>query len=272
MKKIFLITFIIYLSIIGNIFSQSEQKVIDEKSFNFQDSFHSLGFSVFTGINFAPKLQDNSGEIEPVLFPAFVPEFILQYNYMIKNGFGVSLEVPFGVFQRKSLTLLSNYGASNDVWLFMGGFYIGFTTRLSVFKELNSRICMQGELGLKFHPFYHSADQWYNTKDYYNLSEELFYYEDNSSINFTKVKQKYYAIPDANAAILFFFHSKKKPKQNFLVGININLSFVKRIEVTYDTRFSELGLIHSPYGGFGNYGWNSTALGITIGYRFFGVK
>jgi hypothetical protein len=189
---------------------------------------------------------------------------------MIKNGFGIALEIPFGVFSRRSFTPLSDFGASNDVWLEMGDFYIGFTAKLTVFKELNSNICMQGELGLKFHPFFHPADQWYNLD--YNYVTEWYYYEDNSSINFTKVEQKYYAIPDATANLLFFFHSKKKPKHNVLLGININLSFVKRIKVDYDTMFSELALIPSPDIGIGSYGWNSTALGITIGYRFCGVR
>ncbi|MDR0206024.1 MAG: hypothetical protein LBI45_02035 [Bacteroidales bacterium] len=242
-----------------------------QKSFNFNEPFHTLGFSVFTGVNLAPKLQDYSGEIEPVLFPAFVPEFILQYNFMIKNGFGVALEVPFGIFRRTSLTKLSEYGASNDVWLEMGGFYVGFTGKITVFKELHKNICMQGELGLKFHPFYHPANHWEN-RDYDIFNTNYVINEDNSSINFTKVEQKYYGVPDATAAVLFFFHSTKKPRQNFVLGLNINVSFVQRIKVTYDTRFSELGLWGIPYGGIGNYGWNSSAIGITLGYRFFGVK
>jgi len=70
----------------------------------------------------------------------------------------------------------------------------------------------------------------------------------------------------------FFFHGKKKPKNNLVVGLNVNLSFVKRVKVTYDTTFSEL--ITNPDAPFsmGKYGWDSTAIGISVGYRFFGVK
>jgi len=271
-KSICLVVFICF-SLTINLFSQNEKEQKIERPFSFKEPFHSLGFSVFTGINFAPKLQDYLGEIEPVLFHSIVPEFILQYNFMIKNGFGVALEVPFGLFSRTSVTLLSDYGASNDVWLNMGDLYIGFSGKITVFKELHKNICMQGELGIKFNPFYHPANQWEN-REYnpYNPRDEYDIAEDNSSVNFTKVEQQYYGVPDATAAVLFFFHSQKKPRHNFILGLNVNLSFVKRIKVTYDTYFSELGLNNIPYSGFGNYGWNSTAIGITLGYRFFGVK
>jgi len=271
MKKPFFIALLICFSLSVKTFAQNE----DEPSFSFNKPFHALGFSTFHGINFAPKLQEHYGNIEPILYPAYVPEFILQYNCMIKNGFGIALELPFGIFSRHSLTPLSNYGTSNDVRLEMGSPYIGFTAKLTVLKELNSKVCMQGELGLKFHPFYYSADRWYNT-NYYELvsnSEDRFYFEDNSSINFSIIEQKYYAIPDATGGLLFFFHSQKKPKQNLVLGITANLSFVERIKVIYDTDFSEL--IENPNNtnfGWGRYAWNSTAVGITVGYRFLGVK
>jgi hypothetical protein len=272
MRKTFFLTLIVCFSITVNTFSQNAKEKNIEKPFSFHEPFHSLGFSVFAGTNFAPKLQNYSGEIEPILFHSIVPEFILQYNFMIKNGFGIALELPFGWFIRSSLTKLSDFGAPNDVWLEMGSLYVGFTGKLTVFKELNKNICMQGELGLKFNPFLYPASQWMN-KDYDVFNTNGYEVEeDNSSINFIKVEQKYYAIPDATAGLIFFFHSQKKPKHNFVLGLNVNLSFVKRIKVTYDTRFSELGLNEIPYGGLGDYGWNSSAIGITFGYRFFGVK
>jgi hypothetical protein len=271
MKKPFFIALLICFSLSVKTFARSE----NERPFNFNETFHALGFSTFHGINFAPKLQDNIGNIKPILYPAYVPEFILQYNCMIKNGFGVALEVPFGIFSRQSKTPLSDYGASNDVWLEMGDPYIGFAVKLTVLKELNSKVCMQGELGVKFHPFYHSAERWYN-QNYYELvssSGDRFYFEDNSSINFSVVEQKYYAVPDATGGLLFFFHSKKNPRSNLVLGLTANVSFVERIKVIYDTSFSELieNENNTNY-GWGRYAWNSTAVGISIGYRFFGVK
>lgn len=153
----------------------------------------------------------------------------------------------------------------------MGALYIGFTGKLTVFKEIHKNICIQGELGLKFNPFFYSADHWIN-KDIHD-ADNYEIMEDNSSINFTMVEQKNYAIPDATAAVLFFFHSEKKPKQNLVLGLNVNLSFVKRIKVNFHTGYSELSSLSGKTDfGIGNYGWNSTAIGITIGYRFFGIK
>jgi hypothetical protein len=274
MKKTFLLTWVVFFFVTVNTFSQDRKEREPEKPFRFNESFHALGFSVFTGVNFAPKLQIGFADIQPRLFSAFVPEFILQYNFMIKNGFGIALEVPFGMFKRKSLTKLSDYGAYNDVSLEMGSLYIGFTAKITVIKELHKNICMQGELGIKFNPFYHPANKWENKEwDIFN-TKNYWIEEDNSSINFIKVEQQYYAVPDATAAILFFFHSQKKTRHNFVLGVNVNLSFVQRIKVNYDTRFSELGLMTPPCNdiGIGSYGWNSTAIGITFGYRFFGVK
>jgi len=276
MKKHFLLICAICLSITISTFSQKEkEKNIEkpQKTFNFNEPFHTLGFSVFTGISFNPKLNDHIGNIKPIFLPVLVPEFILQYNYMIKNGFGIALEVPFGQFRRSSLVLLSDYGAHNDVFLEMGSLYIGFTGKITVFKELHKNICMQGELGIKFNPFYHPADQWEN-KDYDVFNTHGYgILKDNSSINFPKVEQKYYGVPDATAAVVFFFHSAKKPRQNFVLGLNANISFVKRIKVNYDTRYSELSFLPENQNyGIGNYGWDSSSIGITLGYRFFGVK
>ena len=265
MKNRFFLALLICLSFSVEVAAQSEKKAKNREPVNFNKTFHSLGFSIYNGIGFAPKLHEESGPIKPILYPAYVPEFILQYNMMIKNGFGFSLEVPFGIFHRKSITFLSNY-----VLLEMGSPYIGFTGKLTVFKELNSNICMQGELGLKFHPFYYPADRWYNI-DYYTVPE-YYYFEDNTSINFPTIEQKYYAIPDATAAVQFFFHSAKNKRNNFVLGLNANLSFVKRIKVIYDTGFSKFSLANPLSLSMGKYGWDSTSIGISVGYRFMGVK
>ncbi|MDL2228003.1 hypothetical protein LJC30_03855 [Odoribacter sp. OttesenSCG-928-L07] len=272
MKKRFFVIVLISVSISFNIFAQSESN----KDINFNKPFHSFGISGFLGTNFAPKLEMYSGStINPELYHSLVPEIILQYNYMIKNGFGVAIEVPFGMFRRMSLVRLSGYGASNDVLLETGDFYVGLTLKAFVFKELSKNVCMQGELGIKFNPFLHSADKWYTT-DYnsvvLNPNFEPYYYEDNSSINFLTVDQKYYAVPDATAGIMFFFHSQKNPRHNLMLGITANLSFVERIKVTYNTYFSELELNENSEHGYGKYSWNSSAIGITLGYRFFRGK
>ena len=267
MKKNCLLTLCLCVFISFGTFSQSKKEAKNEEPFQFQTSFHSLGFSLFNGINFAPKLQYPSGDIVPILYPAYVPEFTLHYNFTLKNGFGFALEVPFGLFRRQSLTKLSDYGASVDVPLEMGSFYVGFTGKFTLLKELHKNVCMQGELGFKFNPFCHPADQW----DDYDFITSDSYYDGKPPINCPKIEQKYYSVPDATAAVLFFFHSQKKPKQNFVVGLHGNLSFVKRIKISYDTWYCE-ELDNTPHAGMGMYGWDSSAIGISIGYRFCGVK
>ena len=266
MKKPIFLLLLICFSVSYTAYPQDE----NPKSFDFNKPFHALGFSVFNGINFAPK-PDYYGTIKPILYNAYVPEFVLQYNCMIKNGFGIALEVPFGMFMRKSLMKLSDYGAPEDVPLEMGDDYIGFTAKLTLLKELNRKVCMQGELGVKFHPFYHSADKWYQ-RDYEEIlyfGDDFYYNDGYPPITFITIEQKYYAIPDATAGLQFFFHSPKKPKSNFVLGLTANLSFVERIKVFYDTQFSEVSFENQS---IGDYGWNSTSVGISVGYRFFGVK
>ena len=200
-KSIFLLTLVCF-SLSAKTFAQSEH----QESFSFNKPFHALGFSVFNGINFAPK-PDYYGDIKPVLYPAYVPELILQYNCMIKNGFGIALEVPFGMFMRKSLMKLSDYGAPEDVPLEMGSDYIGFTAKLTLLKELNRKVCVQGELGVKFHPFYHPADRWYQ-RDYEEICYfgDDFYYDDGyPPITFITIEQKYMPFPMQQRAYSFSF-------------------------------------------------------------------
>ena len=281
MKRFVFISLIVCFSVSFNTYSQN--KTQKETTIDFNKPFQSLGFSMFNGINFAPKLNYSFGEIEPILYNAYVPEFILQYNYMIKNGFGIALEVPFGIFLRKSLTklpsIVSNYAIpSNHVMLEIGSQYIGFTCKLFVFKELNTNVCMQGELGIKFNPFYSNADQW-DFDDYDFVYINTFYdtglnyhypiKPDNSSMNFPKIEQKYYYVPDATASLTFFFHSERNPKKNLAISLIGNLSFVQRIKINYDTYFSRL---RDRNLSWGSYGWNSSAIGISFGYRFMGLK
>ena len=279
MKKVLIL--VMCFSVSFNIYSQNEST--KDKTIDFNKSFNSFGFSFSNGINFAPKLEipygdkEPIGEIRPILYNSyFIPEFTLQYSCMIKNGFGFSLEVPFGIFLRKSLTKLSDYGAPDDIYLEMGSQYIGFTGKLFVFKELKQNIGMQVELGIKYLPFYYPADQWL-LSDYYDIVDlanglEMIGIgfdvpENNSGVNFPKIEQKYYYVPDATAAVQFFFHGKKNQRNAFVVGLHANLSFVDRIKVYYDTRFCYSPLTTER--SMGSYGWNSSSIGISVGYRFF---
>lgn len=262
MKKNVIIVFLFLF--IANSFSQktNNRKMGDNQVLNlidFSKPVHSLGFSLYSGINFAPKVIYNSGPIEPKINNAFTPEFTLQYSCIFKNNFGFSLEIPFGIFKRSSYYYLEKYNI-NDVRLEVGSAYIGFSPKINYLKELSPKIYIQVEFGLKFMPFYYSSEHW--------STQELDINNPNSTINYLIVPQENYPIPDATTSILFFIHGKNKQK-NFVVGITANLSFVERMIFVYDTYESEVPF---EYYSFGQYGFTSSSIGITLGYRFIGLK
>jgi len=257
MKKNVIIVFLFLFLING--FSQKTNKKQELNIIDFSKPVHSLGFSLYSGINFAPKVKYNSGPIVPKLFNSYTPEFTLQYSCILKNNFGFSLEIPLGIFKRTSFYDFKKYN-TDDVYIEVGSPYIGFSPKISYLKELNRNIYIQAEFGLKFMPFYFPSEHW--------SLQEFDINNPNFEINYLLVPQKNYLIPDATTSILFFIHGKNK-RSNFVVGITGNLSFVERMIIVYSTLESQIPL---EYEFWGQYGWTSSSIGITLGYRFIGLK
>lgn len=238
-------------------FSQKTSKKQELNPIDFSKSIHSLGVSLYSGFSFAPKGEYN-GPIIPKIYNSYTPELTLQYSCIIKNNFGFTLEIPLGIFKRTSFYDLKKYN-TNDVSVEVGSPYIGFSPKIAYLKELNRNFFMQAEFGLKFMPFYYSSEHW-NSQTYINNS--------NSEINYLFVPQKNYYIPDVTASIFFLIHGKNQ-RSNFVVGITGNLSFVERMHIEYDTYESEIA---PEYISFGEYGWTSSSIGLTLAYRFIGLK
>lgn len=244
-----------------NAFSQkiNEQTLLQKNELTLSNSTHSVGFLVYSGINFAPKVKYNDGNIVPKLFNSYIPEFILQYSCILKNNFGFSLEVPFGIFKRTSYYDLKDYNADSFL-MEVGATYIGFSPKIAYLKNLKNNISLGIGYGFKFIPFYYSADHWSSNSSSINP---------NSKINTLFVPQKNYMIPDATADVLFFINGKKNKQNHFVFGITANLSFVQRMSIVYHTYGTPLPIEATSWG---KYGWKSSSIGLNLGYRFMGVK
>jgi len=187
-------------------------------------------------------------------FCSYGSEFLFNYNLTHSSGFGftidlVAADMGFGI---KFQNLIPGYNKINDI---QGGWstipdYFGSNVKLSYRGTINSNIIFMPELGLKFawHPTAFTLHRYVR-----NDTLIIYIYADNLSC-----KRKLY--PDITTAINFLFHTKRNPRNNFVIGLNANIGFTPRIKGYY-TLYP-----HTQIDGKFNY--YSTYLGFHIGYEF----
>ena len=234
---------------------------------------HSLGFS-FTGYcGFAARVVEGyNGPFTPHTFNRLSPEFSVQYSCIFNKHVGFMLEIPMGIFQRNMFVDLSAYNAESFSIL-LGGPYIGFTPKISYFKDLGRKVNMQVDAGLKFMPFSFPNNYWF---DQYEHSFSSGY----DCIYCLEVPSACYLIPDITASLQFLIHSRRNPRNNFVIGITGNFSFARRMVLSFDTYQSGVtcpefeGASPLPMSAYssGKVICNSSSIGLTIGYRFMGLR
>ncbi|MDR3047420.1 MAG: hypothetical protein LBU51_07395, partial [Bacteroidales bacterium] len=192
MKKIFFLTILMLFSV--SIFSQ-KKKIKKEKintALNFSKPIHCLGIYLNNGFSYSSQSKGLlQGTIIPKIYHSYMPEINLLYSCILKDGFGFTLEIPIGVFKKTSIFPVSNFTDFDDVRIEIGSHYIGFAAKFAYFKQLHKNIFMQADFGVKFLPFYYSADHWDTENHIINP---------NYSMVFAKVVQKNYAVPDFNSS------------------------------------------------------------------------
>ena len=252
------------LLVMGNIcFSQNiESRKIQSGAspIDYTQPIHSIEFTYQSALAFSPKPLV-MGLIEPHMpVVTHVPELSFQYSCIFPNRFGFAIEIPFGIFQRSAFLDLRTHGIDEVVPFQEGSFYAGFSPKLIYAFPLGKRCNLQAETGLRFMPFIHSPDHW----------DEKSNETPHSDIITFNVNSRAYLIPDASATVLFLLHTRKRPQNNFVLGLCGYLSFVNRMSIYYDT----LENPDFPADLFtkGWIKWNSSTIGIIVGYRFMGLK
>jgi len=247
--------------------------------FDLQKSVHSLGVSFSLGGSPKYKFKNTKGVTQPYLDNLLVPELNLKYVWGIKNGWGITAEIPFGVFNRyvghsiASLlyipidTVWSNgvVGWGDGNWTGIKTYYLGFSLKASHLANVHKNISLQSEAGVKWLPFIISAKQWEIDESVGEFvisdgteTEKLVY------MNCVPVlSAASYAVPDLAFSFSVLVHGKN-PANNFVFGINGNVSFMDRFHFKYQTT----DVLPEHLQSSGEFGWRMSSIGFHIGYQW----
>lgn len=249
-----------FLCIIMLCFEVEAQQPQSINNFGYAFPSHSLGVSFQDNVLFPTKILNETGLLKPDQIICNNQELAVQYSCIFGNHFGFSLEVFFGTYRRLVTFQLSNFGAE-DIDADVGDFYFGFRPEITYFRPVHKNISLQAGFGLKFMPFIHNPSCFTERLRWINIA--------NQEIVSMKVNGMSYFCPDATISFTCLIHGNKRPKNHFSMGIYANLSFITRIEMTYDTfNFGNLPYEASSYG---TCRWNSSSIGISIGYHYIGL-
>ncbi|NLJ82904.1 MAG: hypothetical protein GX330_07245 [Bacteroidales bacterium] len=241
--------------------------------YNFHKPTHSVGLLVGGNFSFIESKQKNTvGNMETSNAMFLSPQLTLKYSCIIKNGWGITVEVPFGSFYRNVImdnntpkdTVWSNgvTGKGENNYLGFNTYYSGISLKASHVVSVHKNISLQSEMGLKWLPFIASAkDILAESPIEYTLSDgtetdKLVYMNLTPSVS-------NYAIPDFAFSFNVLVHSKN-PAHNFVFGINGNISFVDRIHFNYQTT----DILPTYLQSSGEFGWRTSSIGLHIGYQW----
>ena len=228
-------------------------------------------------ICFPTKILNQKGIIKPQFLTNYIPELSLKYSHIFKNGWGISIELPIGLYSPCVYTDLSTIVPADTIWAngtkgvipdgfgFMEFFY-GFELKAGYLQRIHKHILIQPELGIQLMPFFATTDRF--SKDWGNSINPNPPYDTNSfSIKYMEYKlvfnQFLYFVPDFTTALNFYVHGKN-PSHNFVFGLNANLCFVNRMAWTYHTTENLAG----KYTSSGKFNWKTSYIGIHVGYQF----
>jgi len=258
--------------------ASAQETVTIEKqhmSFDLQQPVHSIGLLFNMGSSFIePKYKNRTGLMQ-ISNPFIVvsPELTIKYSCAIKNGWGITAEIPFGFFDRSvhhsyipkhiADTLWTN---GNGTGNYMGNeirlntYYLGLSLKASHLANVHKNISLQSEVGLKWLPFLTPAKKM----EIDESAGEFISYEGDVYMNCTPtVSAASYAVPDLAFAFNVLVHGKN-PAHNFVFGINGNISLMNRVHFKYQTT----NVLPEHLQSSGEFGWRMSSIGFHIGYQW----
>lgn len=257
---------------------QYRQK-LEYSTFDYTRPVHSIALIYDNGFGIFDKLTDATGPIKPIAGSGYKPEFAIKYSVAIKNGFGLAVEIPLGLFYKTFTTDLFNVVPHDTIWAngAVGGstslnvfgcsdIYSGLSLTASHITRIYRNVLIQTELGLKFTPFLGAFDLVFDKEGYYSTiwneeSEQLVAYLHYMP----NLRKRSYFIPDLLCAVNFIVHGKN-PSHNFIFGVNVAFPFVDRLTIDYDalppSSFPE------QYASSGTYHYKMGSIGLHFGYQF----
>ena len=247
-------------------------------SFDLSKPVHSIGLTFSGGFSLNNNRINGTGIMQPQLNGGFVPELNLKYSCLIKKGWGISIEVPFGTFKRSvSHGLSATYIPSDTVWsngavgvgypnyMELKAYYLGLSLKASNLVQVHKNISLQSEAGLKWLPFVIPAfwEEFNNSVSEFvigdgNETHELGYME-----FLPEISMRSYIVPDLAFSFNVLVHGKN-PAHNFVFGINCNISFMDRFHFKYQTT----DVLPAHLQSSGEFGWRMSSIGFHVGYQF----
>jgi hypothetical protein len=247
-------------------------------TFDFSKPIHSFGIAVSAGTSFSARMIGKTGEISPHSQGTIVPEIFLKYSLSLSKGWGLSVELPFGLFYRYSSYSLFGHipedslwsrgavGAGQPLYRNVRVPYLGFVIKASYLAQIHRNMFIQPEAGLKFMPFLRPASYW----EMDEVDWEVPYVDTTGNrtdiiwlYDVSTIPVGYYAVPDLTLAVNFIVHGKT-PHNNFIFGVNANICFVDRVRFHYSTTNELPAHLQSS----GKYSWRTTAIAFYVGYQF----
>jgi len=244
--------------------------------FDLQNPVHAVGLAVSFGGSLSPKFKNTKGIMQVFSGSEFVPELTLKYSCAIKNGWGITAEIPFGFFVRTADafiwdipqdTVWSNgvVGSGYPNGTGINSFYLGFALKASHLANVHKNISLQSELGVKWLPFIRPAKLWEIDK-----SVGEFLITDGTETDrlvymncLPVISAKSYVVPDLAFSFSVLVHGKN-PANNFVFGINGNISFLDRFHFKYQTT----DVLPARLQSSGEFGWRMSSIGFHIGYQW----
>ena len=250
-------------------------------SFDLHKSIHSIGLSFSGGFSINHKFKNAKGLLKPGLLSYGVAELNLKYSCLIKKGWGLTVEIPFGIFQRMVFqgigggvpidTVWSNgvvgWGYGNETGI--KTYYSGFSLKAANVVNVHRNVMLQSEVGVKWLPFIIPAKWWLIDESVGEFvisdgteTEKLVYMNCMPSISAAS-----YAVPDLAFSFNVLVHGKN-PVHNFVFGINGNISFMDRFHFKYQTT----DVLPAHLQSSGEFGWRMSSIGFHIGYQWIAGK
>jgi len=192
-------------------------------------------------------------------------EWTIGYNVMFHSGFGFSFDVMVASFMPRFKDRPNDF-KNGGTWYraminpLLGNIdYFGFSTKVSYINKITPFLFIHPKIGLKF-PYYPSRRHLYFNEFIQDnvIKDNYMYFE---TVNSTRM-----FIPDLVTGIDFLFHTKRNPRNNFMLGLNLNLGFKPRYKGYYS--------ITPPFSDIEkdcDISIGSTFFGINIGYQFIGL-
>ena len=215
----------------------------------------------------APKakfdyLNDPERSYKPIV--GYGQEWRLRYDLIFPAGFGIALELVEGNNGYRHELAYSDgmkgrAGINDHMWI-LNPFYFhywGVNLKGTYIYSMGSRAFLQPELGLNF-SFYPTFEADFINED--QLHDRLYHLYFNNDACYRRF------CPDLTMGINFLLHTKRDPRNNFVIGINANIGFVPRYKGWYSVRDPYTENVKDADITIG-----STYVGFNLGYEFISV-